>query len=87
MRGGPQMPAMVAGKIYATGKTPWVAVLLSFLLVGVGQFYNGDSKKGAIMLVAGLVLFIPTAGVGYIGIMIWSMIDAYQVASGKSPLW
>ena len=85
MRGGPQMPAMVAGKIYATGKTPWVAVLLSFLLVGVGQFYNGDSKKGAIMLVAGIVLLVTV--VGYIGIMVWSMIDAYQVASGKSPLW
>jgi TM2 domain-containing membrane protein YozV len=85
MRGGPQMPPMVAGKVYATGKTPWVAVLLSFLLAGVGQFYNGDTKKGAIMLVAGIVLIFTI--VGYLGIMVWSMIDAYQVASGKSPLW
>ena len=32
--------------------------MLSFILPGAGQFYNGDNKKGAIMLVAALVLGI-----------------------------
>ena len=35
------------GKRYAVGKEPVVALLLSlFFVIPVGQFYNGDVKKG-----------------------------------------
>lgn len=90
MRGGATFPTAPGGKVYATGKSPFVAVLLSFFIPGVGQFYNGDAKKGGLML-GGLVLSIILAGVliGIIGIFavwIWSMVDAYNVASGKTPL-
>jgi TM2 domain-containing membrane protein YozV len=76
-----------SGKRYAAGKNPIIAVVLSLVLAGVGQFYNGDIKKGLVMLIVGIVLFIPTSGVAYVAVAIWSALDAYKVASGKSPLW
>lgn len=70
-----------------TGKNPWVALVLSFVIPGVGQFYNGDYKKGALMLIGALVGGPLSAGVIWVGLMIWAMIDAYQVASGKGKIW
>jgi TM2 domain-containing membrane protein YozV len=70
-----------------SGKNPTVAVALSFLLAGVGQFYNGDVKKGALMLGGSIVLGIITGGLVYLAVWIWSMIDAYQVANGKAKIW
>lgn len=72
---------------YATGRSPVVALILSGVIVGVGQFYNGDHKKGAIMFIAALVAAMFTFGLGWFGVAIWSAIDAYRVASGKTPLW
>ena len=31
-------------------KNPWLAFLLSFVITGTGQFYNGENKKGVAML-------------------------------------
>jgi TM2 domain-containing membrane protein YozV len=82
------LPPVAPGqKQYAVGKSPAVALILSILIPGVGQFYNNDVKKGAIMLGAAIVGGAITLGVAWLGILIWSAIDAYQVASGKSPLW
>ena len=64
-----------------------LAVILSVIIVGVGQFYNGDIKKGVVMLVGVLLLAVPTSGVAWFAIAIWSAIDAGQVARGKWPLW
>ena len=71
------------------GKNPTVALVLSIFLgaFGAGQFYNGDWKKGLAMAAATLVLGIPTGGLVAFGIWIWSMVDAYQVASGKWSIW
>lgn len=80
-RSGPVQPGN-----YARDKTPLLAVGLSFLLTGVGQFYNGDTKKGALML-GGAVLLVFIVPFLVLPIWIWSMIDAYQVAEGKKPLW
>lgn len=86
MRGG--MPAAVPGeKRYAAGKSPGVAMILSLLIVGLGQFYNGDVKKGLAMLLGVIILAVPTFGLAWVGIACWSAVDAYQVASGKAPLW
>lgn len=87
MRGVSVAAVAVAQKRYAREKSPVVALVLSLLLAGVGQFYNGDAKKGALMLVVALVGAVVTAGFGYFAVMLWSVFDAYQVASGKSPLW
>ena len=80
-------PAGPVAKQYAVGKNPVTALILSILIPGVGQFYNNDVKKGAIMLGGAIVGGVLTFGVAWLGILIWSAIDAHQVASGKSPLW
>ena len=86
MRGGAP-PATVAETRVATGKNPVLATILSFFIPGVGQFINGDMKKGAVMLVLAIVLFVPTVGVGTFAIQIWSAVDAYRVASGTAQRW
>jgi len=74
-------------RTYAEGKSPGLALFLSFLLTGVGQFYNGDIKKGLLMLGGAVLGIFVTAGVGTFIIWIWSMIDAQRVASRTIPLW
>ena len=71
---------------YATGKTPVLATILSLLVVGLGQFYNGDTKKGAIMLGIAIILGIVSAGIVWLAFAIYSAYDAYQVADGKKAL-
>ena len=72
-----------------TGKNPTVALVISIFLGGLGggQFYNGDWKKGLAMAGASILLGIPSGGLVTLAIWIWSMIDAYQVASGKWKAW
>ena len=70
-----------------TGKNPVLAAVLSAVIVGVGQFYNGDMKKGAIMLIGAVFLGAATAGVLWLALAIWSAIDAYQVANGTGKMW
>jgi TM2 domain-containing membrane protein YozV len=78
-------------KTFATGKNPTVALVLSLVIPGAGQFYNGDPKKGGAILGAyllGCVLLSVVIGIFImIAVWIWGMIDAYNVASGKSPIW
>jgi TM2 domain-containing membrane protein YozV len=74
-------------KRYAIGKSPTSAVILSLLIVGLGQFYNGDKKKALLMLVTAVVGVFLTMGIATIVVWIWSPIDSYLVASGKVPLW
>jgi TM2 domain-containing membrane protein YozV len=71
------------------GKNPTVALVLSIFLgaFGGGQFYNGDWKKGLAMAAATLVLGLPTGGLVAFAVWVWSMVDAYQVASGKWSMW
>jgi TM2 domain-containing membrane protein YozV len=83
---GAAPPAAAGERRLATGKNPTVAVILSLLIVGGGQFYNGEMKKGAIMLGIAVVLLALTVGVGWFAVAVWSAIDAYRVASGRSPL-
>lgn len=84
VRGG-QMVAR--DKRYAAGKNPAVALILSLLVIGVGQFYNGDIKKGLAMLAGTVVLGLLTGGIAVLAFWIWSVYDAYQVAGGKLALW
>jgi TM2 domain-containing membrane protein YozV len=78
------------GKGFAVGKSPGLAVFLSFLIPGMGQFYCGSTTRGAIMLAiflfSWLLAYFVIGFFGVMGVWIWSMIDAYNVASGKTPL-
>ena len=74
-------------KEYAQGKSPGVALVLSLLIVGLGQFYNGDIKKGAVMLGVAIFAGVISVGILWVVIAIGSAVDAYRVAAQKTPLW
>lgn len=56
-------------------KSTQIAIILSGVFPGVGQFYVGDMAKGAAFFIASLVLDIYLMPEGY-----------YQVIQGKVPL-
>ncbi len=70
-------------------RNPGLALALSLIVPGAGQFYNGQIGKGVITLVAYFISWIATVIVigffGVFGIWIWSMIDAYQTAQASVP--
>ena len=84
---GPAQHAQAVDRPRPTGKNPVLAAILSAVIVGVGQFYNGDVKKGAIMLIGAVILGAATAGALWLALAIWSAIDAYQVANGTGKMW
>jgi TM2 domain-containing membrane protein YozV len=61
----------------AAAKSPGIALLLSLLICGVGQMYNGQVAKGVLMLLGSLLAWLIL--LGWV-IWIWSMVDAYQTA-------
>ncbi len=77
----------VATKKYAEGKDASLAMILSGIFPGIalGQFYNGDILKGLLMLAG--TLFLGWTGLVLLGIWIWSIVDARQVAKGNKSLW
>lgn len=69
-------------------KNVWVAVLLSLLIVGLGHFYLGLPKKGAMLLILTVISWILIAV--FIGIILYPLLliygvyDAYQSAVALS---
>lgn len=65
-------------------KNPTLAAILSFLFMGLGQFYNGEVKKGIIFLVLYIIsIVLMSFFVGFITtpvLWIWGMVDAYKSA-------
>jgi hypothetical protein len=53
---------------------------------GLGHFYNGDVKNGWIRLAIAVLGGSVTYGLAWFGVAIWSALDTYNVASGKSSL-
>ena len=80
-----EVPA--TGQRYVEGKSPGLALVMSLLIVGFGQFYNGDLKKGFLMLLGAVIGGLASASVLWWIFAIWSAVDAYRVASRKVPLW
>jgi TM2 domain-containing membrane protein YozV len=74
-------------KKHAQGKNPVLAAVLCVLITGLGQVYNGDFLKGIVMFVGAVILFVPTAGIGSLAMLVWSVWDAHQVAKGNQSLW
>ncbi len=86
-------PPPIAAYAAASGdigpKSPGLALFLSFLFAGLGQFYNGEIGKGLVMLILTILLWL--LFLGWI-IWIWSMIDAYSSAkrlniAANAGLW
>jgi len=65
-------------------KNPVLAAILSFLIVGVGQVYNGQVVKGIVLFVAAIIsAMLWFIGIGIIlSIIIWlfAIYDAYTTA-------
>ena len=69
-------------------KNAGLALVLSFLLPGVGQLYLNETRKGILMIVLALVGAALTAIlIGlllYIPVLIWSMVDAWRTANAQN---
>ena len=73
-----------------TQSNPFIALVLSALLPGLGQIYNHERKKGWVILTCSVVLAIATYWLGDFNaittalafLLLWSsaIIDAYKVA-------
>jgi TM2 domain-containing membrane protein YozV len=61
-------------------KSESLALILSFLLPGLGQIYLGRIGRGLGFLIGAIVLALLTFGIGGFIIWIWSIIDAYNLA-------
>lgn len=62
----------------------FLALVLSFFITGLGQFYNGQALKGIFLFFAVIVLAIISAGILAIPVWLYGMFDAYTVANKKS---
>ncbi|RSL32126.1 hypothetical protein D7Z54_17005 [Salibacterium salarium] len=71
-----------------TQKNPVIAVVLSALLCGLGQMYNGQIGKGilfAVIQFINVLLFMVFIGyVTYLIFWIYNMIDAYKQAEKRN---
>lgn len=63
-------------------KSPGTALLLSLLIMGVGQIYNGQATKGIIIMIVLIILGISVVGWLLIPFLwIYAMYDAYTQAN------
>ncbi|MBP1986531.1 zinc ribbon domain-containing protein [Halolamina salifodinae] len=73
-------------EVLTNGENPFVAAVYSAMLPGLGQFYNREPQKGAILLIAGMVLTISIVGIVLLPVIwLYAVYDAYVVADGRSP--
>lgn len=65
-------------------KSPILAVILSFFIPGLGQFYNGHFEKGVILLVVGVIsalLIVFLIGIAlYLVVWAFAIFDAFDSA-------
>lgn len=89
------MAALLLSTGDAAPKSPGVALLLSFFIVGAGQMYNGQVGKGIAMLLIYAVSVVLAVSLIIVGIgavfflvmfvlWIWSMADGYSTAKQMS---
>ena len=62
-------------------KNPVLALILSLIIVGLGQVYNGQTVKGIVLFIVALLLGLTGVGL-IISFIIWlyAMYDAYTIA-------
>lgn len=59
-------------------KKPWIAVVLSIIIAGLGHIYCGQIKKGVILIIIDLILIYTIVGVFLLGL--YAIVDSYNVA-------
>jgi TM2 domain-containing membrane protein YozV len=79
-------PAMMDSIMGQTSKDPGLAAVLSLIVPGVGQFYNGDFLRGLFWLIVTPGLWIGTGGLlGWVCHVI-AAITAYRRAGRKKQV-
>ncbi|WP_035513056.1 DUF5683 domain-containing protein [Halalkalibacillus halophilus] len=67
-----------------SGKSPGLAVVLSFFISGLGQIYNGQIIKGLVTIgiqaINAVLMFVIIGFVTYFLVWVWAMYDAYKTA-------
>ena len=65
-------------------RNPIIAAVLSLIVAGLGQIYNGQILKGVLFIVAqiinGALLYVAIGFVTMPLVGLWAVIDAYLVA-------
>ena len=65
-------------------KNPTLAAILSLLIPGVGQIYNGEVGKGILIIVVQIVnVMLMAIIIGFftsLAVLIWAIYDAYKTA-------
>lgn len=74
-----QMASSAAYIPVVNRKEPLLSLILSFLLPGLGQIYNGHIKKGLVLLVAYILLCWTC--IAPLVIWLYGMYDGYTVAT------
>ena len=78
----PQVANNTNNAIVNSDKSPGLAAILSFLIVGLGQIYLGLTKKGIILFVAAIISgFLMLVIIGWITwLIVWgyAIYDAYN---------
>ena len=76
--------------VYADNKIPLLAAILSLVFAGLGQFYNGDNKKGVVFVSLEIIfLILAPTGISllfYLIVCIYAVIDAWNVANGEKRI-
>ena len=68
-------------------KSKVVAGLLQLLglvgILGIGRIYLGQNGLGITQLISGLLIGIVTCGIGFIVPVVWGIVDAVLILTGK----
>lgn len=71
-------------KTYAKRKEPLLSLILSFLIPGLGQIYNGQATKGFLLIIAAIVsvvlAYVCIGFLTYLIVWFYAMYDAYVIA-------
>ena len=72
-----QAPAVTRIRTVQTEKSPALAAILSFLIVGLGQVYLGLNKRGIILFLAAVVSVILMFVL--VGFLLWLIVWGYAI--------
>lgn len=78
----PQVINNTNGAVMHTDKSPGLAAILSFLIVGLGQIYLGLTKKGIILFIAavisGVLMLFVIGWITWLIVWVYAIYDAYN---------
>ncbi|EPH07087.1 hypothetical protein HMPREF1531_00136 [Propionibacterium sp. oral taxon 192 str. F0372] len=74
----------VYGRPQVSRKEPWLSLVASFFIPGLGSIINGETSKGIGILVGFFACiftsFLIVPIIGIIAFFVWGLVDAYQGA-------